>query len=288
MYGQQRIPRYQQVYDDALRRATRGRRVDKEARRRRKLPLGGSAVPQGHILILQFAYHDFPEMPEITNQIQAAFQRIGFEVTDFRIPMRNPLYHLENKLAQFLKSGDRNTVLMIYYGGHGYVDNYGRGLMWQSHNVNAKFRAAPAHVAWRHIRKYIVAAERNVGIILDCCSAGAAVIPSIAERAGPQGAGTTAAARGLEYNKLQPRRGYQKEVIAAAGWGVETTGGTSKALCSVLNNWDLDQEDSLSVETLHERMVHFLAREGQDSQPVRWREMNTIDGRVRIPHIRQR
>ncbi|KAI1144530.1 hypothetical protein F5Y05DRAFT_29833 [Hypoxylon sp. FL0543] len=245
-----------------------------------------SPASPGRVLLLRFDYVSQSELSE-ARRIGAAFRSKGFELVEYGIPMRNSSQSLKNRLEEFLKSGDANTVLVIYYQGHGKIDRNGELML-----SGCDKRRNPGtglhrwvRVAWSDIRKLVLVAKRNVGIFLECCYAGAAARGRVA----PEGDGVTAAVKGVEYDRLPKRRGYQKEVISATSWGEMSCGKMGKALCFVLDKWNPEEDGSLSMETLYERMVARLALESDRArapQPVRWRLHGSESGKVRLPHIR--
>ncbi|KAI0841754.1 hypothetical protein F5Y06DRAFT_307688 [Hypoxylon sp. FL0890] len=252
---QQRHPRNGEAAGQQLRRAP------EEAQRLRKGLVYGSVAASGRVLLLQFAYLDSDRLYKQAQNVQAAFQNKGFEV-----------------------SGDENTVLIIYYKEHGGTN--AEGELRLSSTDKRQRPHQWASVTWPDIRKHVLVAKRNVGIFLECCHAGVAA----RERAPPLGGDVTTTVEGLEHDILSPRRRYQKEVIAATSWGGLSWGKMGKALCSVLNAWNQGEkgDGSLSMETLYERMVDYLALEKKRApQPVRWRLHGSESGKVRLPYIRR-
>ncbi|OTA91624.1 hypothetical protein M434DRAFT_32626 [Hypoxylon sp. CO27-5] len=207
-------------------------------------------TPPVRVLMLHFEYHDVWGLNGMIDQVRFAFWRKNFEVIDYRIPMDDSCLHLSRELKSFLKLGDAKTVLIIYYSGHG-----GRSpdeLQLASHSSDEA-----ATISWVAIRDQILSAERDVGIILDCCNAGAGAVPR-----------TT-----IEQTRFH---GHPKEVIAASSWSESTTGRMSTALVTALNNWNPNMGDSLSMETLYERIVVLLAQENSVSQPVHLDEHSRV------------
>lgn len=74
------------------------------------------------VLILQFEYHDLgDDLEDSSRNVRSAFQHKRYDVELFLIPMdpRRTSRELDRVLREFLRSGDRNTLLLIYYNGHG-------------------------------------------------------------------------------------------------------------------------------------------------------------------------
>jgi hypothetical protein len=74
------------------------------------------------VLMLQFEFHDLgDQLEDDSRNVKSAFEQKGYEVELFKISMnrRRNSRELDRVLRKFLRSGDRNTLLLIYYAGHG-------------------------------------------------------------------------------------------------------------------------------------------------------------------------
>src|SRR6201992_4102629 len=75
-------------------------------------------------------------------------------------------------LSQFFSSADRDDVLLVYFSGHGKLDQSGR-LHLCMHDTESTDLLSTA-VSSTRINEFAAASRaRNVVIILDCCHAGA-------------------------------------------------------------------------------------------------------------------
>ena len=71
------------------------------------------------VLLLTFAFTDL-NLESETRQVEAAFQRLGYEVYNREIGMSNSLKSLQTALEDFLHGQDnKGALLIIYYHGHG-------------------------------------------------------------------------------------------------------------------------------------------------------------------------
>ncbi|KAK3296463.1 uncharacterized protein B0H64DRAFT_398332 [Chaetomium fimeti] len=170
--------------------------------------------------------------------------------------MHRSVESLKAKLKQFCRYAADDTLLMVYYHGHGAMDDDNE-LVFSSHDhpENAEWSKAAAAelyaallsgdactthgrrdkyqellkkyeryrpvstLKWDAIRTPILSAPCDVLLVLDCCAAGGA---------------------GLRHLSWQPPAGaeaYTKHLFAACGFESSTSDDMTAALCEVLDEW---------------------------------------------------
>ncbi|KAL1838713.1 hypothetical protein VTJ49DRAFT_2278 [Mycothermus thermophilus] len=235
---------------------------------------------QVHALILTWAFHDlraedytappaedYVSLEEETARLRATLEGYGYVVHEFLIPMHRSLESLKAELKQFLRYAADDTLLIVYYHGHGALDE-GNELIFSSHDHPkdaewAKAAAAELYAAlltgdachahgrpdryqellkkyeryrpvssikWTSIRNPILSAPCDVLLILDCCAAGAAGLPSQEELDEYANANGTSNTNGTS-------RPYTKHLFAACGFESSTSDYMTTALCEVLGEW---------------------------------------------------
>jgi hypothetical protein len=75
---------------------------------------------------------EFVSLEEETRRLRDTFESYGYTVDDWLIPMRDPLKAMLTKLAQFSKWANDETLLIVYYHGHGSLDERSE-LVFSSH-----------------------------------------------------------------------------------------------------------------------------------------------------------
>lgn len=103
-----------------------------------------------HVLILTWQFHDlkvtdgdshpymfgpgseFVSLEEETRRLRDTFESYGYFVDDWDIPMRDPLKAILTKLKQFGKYARDDRLLIVYYHGHGSLDERSE-LVFSSH-----------------------------------------------------------------------------------------------------------------------------------------------------------
>lgn len=104
----------------------------RDGKRRRKkqpsTPGPASHVPEGQqykkgkVLLVRFYFHDILGLDAEAVRVTAAFSQRGFTVVPYIIPMADSESDLTSTLRSFLDSGDGETLLIIYYHGHGGIE----------------------------------------------------------------------------------------------------------------------------------------------------------------------
>ena len=101
---------------------------------------------QVHALILTWAFHDlrtedytappaadYVSLEEETARLRDTLEGYGYRVHEFLIPMSRSVESLKSKLKQFCRYAADDTLLMIYYHGHGALDDDNE-LVFSSHD----------------------------------------------------------------------------------------------------------------------------------------------------------
>ncbi|KAJ4399514.1 hypothetical protein N0V85_005998 [Neurospora sp. IMI 360204] len=234
------------------------------------------------VLILTWAFHDlkvsdsdshpymfgpgseFVSLEEETRRLRDTFESYGYTVDDWLIPMRDPLKAMLTKLAQFSKWANDETLLIVYYHGHGSLDERSE-LVFSSHEhptdaqwaqtAAAELYAAilnqdacthlgkpttPYHelmkkyeryrpiskVKWSDIRSTILGINSDLLLILDCCAAGGANLDM--EHSDATDTYQTEGPSGKMYTK---------HLFAACGFESSTSDDMTSAMCDVLDEW---------------------------------------------------
>lgn len=73
------------------------------------------------VLVLTFGYSDI-NLKNETKKIVKLFEGLKYEVDKFTIPMGKSLEKLRGELENFLAPTEANTLLIIYYHGHGGIE----------------------------------------------------------------------------------------------------------------------------------------------------------------------
>lgn len=89
-----------------------------------------------HALILTWSFHDLraapytaPPTPDYvsledeTRRLRATLEGYGYDVEAFDIPMRRPTQAIQRRLHEFCKLAADDTLLIVYYHGHGSLDD---------------------------------------------------------------------------------------------------------------------------------------------------------------------
>ncbi|KAH7629309.1 hypothetical protein B0T09DRAFT_154477 [Sordaria sp. MPI-SDFR-AT-0083] len=235
-----------------------------------------------HVLILTWAFHDlkvtdsdshpylfgpgseFVSLEEETRRLRDTFESYGYFVDDWDIPMRDPLKTMLTKLKQFGKYARDDRLLIVYYHGHGSLDERSE-LVFSSHEhptdpqwaqtAAAELYAAilsqdacphhgkpttPYHelmkkyeryrpiskVKWSDIRSAILGINSDLLLILDCCAAGGANLDM-----------EHSDATDTYHTEGPSGKIYTKHLLAACGFESSTSDDMTSAMCDVLDEW---------------------------------------------------
>ncbi|KAK0623710.1 hypothetical protein B0T14DRAFT_477676 [Immersiella caudata] len=265
-----------------------------------------------HVLILTWKFHDLRTAPytapptadyvsleDETRRLHETFGSFGYKVQDWSIPMERPVEKMRNRLKKFCRQAADDTLLIVYYHGHGSLDDDNE-LMFSSHEHPANLDwcqaaaaelyaamlsgdACPSHgleknyhkllkkyeryrpvaeVKWSDIRETILGAPCDLLLILDCCAAGGANL------------------RHVNWQPSKSAEGYTKHLFAACGFESSTSDDMTAAMCDVLDEWVPSQPPRdggsrttspapfLTTKRLHQIMEDKLLKDSVGSQPI--------------------
>ncbi|WP_336087061.1 caspase family protein [Nocardia sp. SSK8] len=123
-----------------------------------------------------------------------------YEVT----PVDNPTFEMGNTIGDFLKAATSKSDLLIYFSGHGAVDDRGR-----LHLTHAKSQPSLGASALKYddLNEWVLdSPARSVLVVLDCCRAG---------KAGAKGSDTAAADVREALRKARTQTEKVRVVLAA-------------------------------------------------------------------------
>ncbi|KAK3944378.1 hypothetical protein QBC46DRAFT_252266 [Diplogelasinospora grovesii] len=279
---------------------------------------------QVHVLILTWAYHDLKpnittpagaeciSLEEETERLRDSFEGFGYRVHEYLIPMQRSSESLRARLRQFCRYASDDTLLIVYYHGHGSL-NDDKELVFSSHEhptdprwsqaaaaelyaalitgeacsthsrsglfqqltqKYARFRPI-AEVKWDDIRGTILGAPCDLLLILDCCAAGGANL------------------RRVDSHPLPPQaqaEGYTKHLFAACGFESSTVDDMTATMCDVLDQYVPDPSGApLTTKRLHQIMEERLQDSTTASQPI-FKQLLPMDPEryITLPNLRDR
>ncbi|KAK1751423.1 nipped-B-like protein B [Echria macrotheca] len=291
-----------------------------------------------HVLILTWSFHDlrtasytapptadYVSLEEETRRVRDTFQAYGYKVHEYLIPMTEPTVAMQAKLRQFCKMASDDTLLIVYYHGHGGLDEHNE-LVFSSHEhpANSEWSQAAAaelytaildrdacdchgrterynellkkyeryrpvaEVKWDDICDDVLGAPCDSLLVLDCCSAGGANL-------------------GRANWQLPTGQAYTKHLFAACGFESTTSDDMTAVMCDVLEEWVPGQglhrdpslgrrNDALSTPSvvspflttkkLHQIMEHRLQKDKGGSQPI-FKQLLPHDPEqyITLPHL---
>ncbi|KAI4086917.1 MAG: hypothetical protein LQ344_007182 [Seirophora lacunosa] len=120
-----------------------------------------------HVLLLSWEDDDLGVATEIA-ELQRVFDfSYRFQTSHWRIPSHKSHNALVRQVMQLLdESESRDKLLIVYYGGHGKM-NEDRKCVWICNQ-----EANAATLQWSSIQTMLEEADSDVLILLDCCAAG--------------------------------------------------------------------------------------------------------------------
>ncbi len=112
-----------------------GRPTGRQTNAPRKYRAPNQQYKQVHALILTWSFHDLraeaytaPPAPDYvsleqeTERLRVTLDGYGYAVQEFYIPMHRSAESLKAKLKQFCRLAADDTLLVVYYHGHGALD----------------------------------------------------------------------------------------------------------------------------------------------------------------------
>ncbi|KAL9586255.1 MAG: hypothetical protein Q9212_001031 [Teloschistes hypoglaucus] len=126
-----------------------------------------------YVLLLCWEEDNLGVAVELQELDKVLGQTYHFQTEAWRIPSTNPHNALAFRLMEFLRDhDDRENLLMIYYGGHGEM-NDDRQCVWSCTNV-----VDSPTVQWYGLQTLLEQARSDVLLLLDCCAAASSAAAS--------------------------------------------------------------------------------------------------------------
>lgn len=129
-----------------------------------------------HVLLISWKHNDLNTAADI-RILKALFEaEFGYTMVSFEIPSKNSQVELEAELLitrrDLAREATNPKLLIVYYGGHGNLDDRGRS-EWQAWNDRPKEEtvAEPPKVDWTRAATQLEESDGDVLFILDCCYA---------------------------------------------------------------------------------------------------------------------
>jgi len=272
------------------------------------------------VLILAFEFNDLDLGVEIQN-VRTCFERLGYRVTNYMIPMVESSDFLQERLETFFNPQDGHEhdgheveapriLHIIHYMGHAESIPTTRGpaLKLVSHNIPDK----PALLCETILNVWNNTHVDEVAGIFDILRERRNPFQPVATIPWKQirdmamrtcidtlfildcsDAGVAAVTpeedEEDEEDEETPRNESRKELIGAGGWGLDTRDRMSQALCRALENELPAVGDDLSTHTLIRRMNNILydwyAGDGTVRQAVHYLLKRTGRPKMVIPHL---
>ena len=110
-------------------------------------------------------------------QLRAIFdQNLGYETDAFQIPSQSPASALNQKVADFVhRYDDKNTLLVLYYAGHGFEEDENVGLSIAALDEGDGEHGDP-QAFFPDVMRLLHVAHSDVFLIIDCCYASKAFL----------------------------------------------------------------------------------------------------------------
>ena len=65
---------------------------------------------------------DYVSLEDETIRLRETLESYGYKVSEFNIPMDRPVEKMQARLKEFCRYAKDDTLLMVYYHGHGSMD----------------------------------------------------------------------------------------------------------------------------------------------------------------------
>ncbi|KAK0118519.1 hypothetical protein ONS95_007410 [Cadophora gregata] len=217
-----------------------------------------------NVLLLSWEDDDLGVEGDVLELKKLFVSGYGFDAEHWKIPSMKPDFKLSSKLLDFVTTHEtpdpRDSLLIIYYAGHGYL-NPQRQSVWSCRSWNPyefssnPVEVEPPSVEWHAHEAICSKAEMDVLFLYDCCSAA--------------GSASKLTKKGI------------KEVIAASGFETWAPGelehSFTRALIQVLGS--LSRARPFTVASLHQRVLEKLQRWSPQIDGTQFRTVAS-DGRL--------
>jgi hypothetical protein len=110
-------------------------------------------------------------------QLRAIFdQTLGYQTDAFEIPPQSPASALNHKVADFVhRYDDKNTLLVLYYAGHGFEEDDNTGLSIAALDEGDGEHGDP-RAFFPDVMRLLHVAHSDILLIIDCCYASKAFL----------------------------------------------------------------------------------------------------------------
>ncbi|KAH8647775.1 hypothetical protein BX600DRAFT_443120 [Xylariales sp. PMI_506] len=184
-----------------------------------------------HAILLQWEHDDIGVDQEITRLSGVLQRSYGFQVQQWRIPLKNPILKLTRLITNWVEMYDNeHNLFLLYYAGHGKIDSSSQ-VIWANRRSTDQYYA---ELNWSGCEDILHESESDAIFLLDCCHAGASV--------------------------SRPRKGFS-ETIAASGFEyiapLPGPHSFTNALIRVLCDWSRIHT-TFSMAALHAEIITYL------------------------------
>ncbi|OIW25188.1 hypothetical protein CONLIGDRAFT_84214 [Coniochaeta ligniaria NRRL 30616] len=179
-------------------------------------------IPRGSyrqviVLVVYFANGFTPGGKRGVNMVEKAFMSYHYSVVKYALPDQEPTHDLLMKLRVLQEHISPDTLLIIYYAGHGGLSGHPDSSL---HLAGSQCFTSATTIRWRDIYPRILSFKCDVLTILDCCRSGAAALTPC----------HVAAVNTVH----QVDTTFSKEVIATAGFQTVCWAGQEFSLALIL------------------------------------------------------
>jgi hypothetical protein len=129
-----------------------------------------------HVLLISWEHNDLNTAADINALRELFGTEFGYTTSQFEIPSKHSQVELQARLGTALlslvKEATNPKLLIVYYGGHGILNDEGRSV-WQAWNVRPPEEtvAKAPMVDWTRAATPLEEADGDILFILDCCYA---------------------------------------------------------------------------------------------------------------------
>lgn len=236
---------------------------DLNAGMKNAFPRSTALYNRSHILLLSWKDDDLGTLSEI-EEMEALFQDVyHFTSERYEIPTARSDGLLEEVLVRTRNNhADEGDLLIVYYGGHGMLDEQGNCL-WKAWNGkrNGRIPSISPTVNWTELEQGLDRAMGDVALILDCCHAS---------------------------GSSRRKSGGMKELLAAGGKDGKASGVQSNSFTKALIRELKDLHgQTCDLSVLQARLFENYKRHDLKLTPIRVDLSGRLEGAASIKLMRQ-